>query len=350
MKAENETATSGFRFGLIGAGAFGPVLARQIQQVAAISAVYEPDQAKLKNFVGQFGRHIHTCTSLEELLARKDVDAVAITSPNFTHKSITIAAAGAGKHVFCEKAMANSVPDCWDMVAACEEAGVRLMIGHKRSLRPPWRRMIDLLEDLGPVLSLSVCLYYKRAKDKPAWWMKKENSGGTLFVSGIHEIDWMRAMCGDVKRIRAIAPESRHSSLEFPETMHTQLEFASGAIGSLDVSLAFEPLQFRESGGAMVVGKYGSIRLIPNLTHIDIYWGREGDESIHSEQFEDLGHDYAFRKEIRDFVRWVRYGTEPCLTWREGLKCVEVLEACNRSVDSNGASIELPLYPEYETT
>jgi UDP-N-acetyl-2-amino-2-deoxyglucuronate dehydrogenase len=59
------------------------------------------------------------------LLAEVEVDAVALTGPNCTHKPIAIAVARAGKHVFCEKMMALTVPDCWEMVHACDAANVR---------------------------------------------------------------------------------------------------------------------------------------------------------------------------------------------------------------------------------
>jgi predicted dehydrogenase len=90
------------------------------------------------------------------------------------------------------------------------------------------------------------------------------------------------------------------------------------------------------------------MRFLPNSTHIDLYWQRSGEADAHLEHFDDLGHDYAYRKELRDFVHWVRYGTEPCLTWREGLRCVEVLEAVQRSAEEEGTVIELPLYPQLE--
>lgn len=340
--------TSGFRFGLIGAGAFGPRLARQIRQVAELAAVCEPQREKREAFTAEFGPEVPAYADPEELLARGDIDAVAITSPNWTHKPLTIAAAQAGKHVFCEKAMANSVPDCWDMVAACEKAAVRLMIGHKRTLRPPWRRMIDLREDLGPVLSVTAVLYFMRPTDWPGWWTETDKSGGTLFLAGIHVIDWMRAMCGEVRSVRALAAPRQDSYYQFPDTIHTQLEFESGAIGSLDVSLVYQPLEYRDSGGPLVVCRHGSIRFRPYTTHIDLYWQHTGEPHPHLERFQDLGHDYAFRKELRDFARWVLYGTEPCLTWREGLRCVEVLEAAQRSASEGGAVITLPLYPALE--
>ena len=66
------------------------------------------------------------------------------------------------------------------------------------------------------------------------------------------------------------------------------------------------------------------------------------------ERFDDLGFQHAYRQEMGDFVNWGVEGTEPCLTWREGLRCVEVMEAAHRSAEAGGVVINLPLYPELE--
>ena len=78
------------------------------------------------------------------MFRNNDLDAVVITAANFVHREIAVAAAEAGLHVFCEKAMACTVEDCEAMVRASDAATVKLMIGHKRRLRPSWARMIEL--------------------------------------------------------------------------------------------------------------------------------------------------------------------------------------------------------------
>src|SRR5262249_39504143 len=119
------------RFALFGAGDFGPHFAPYINEVAELGAICDPRPEAPPNFVRQAGLQVAQFDDVERLLADTDIDAVAITSPNFTHKDIALAAARAGKHVYCEKAMANSVADCWEMVRACQKTGVRLMVGHK---------------------------------------------------------------------------------------------------------------------------------------------------------------------------------------------------------------------------
>ena len=331
------------RFGLVGLGSFGPELAKYLTEVADLVAVAEPDpRCRNRSVVGtapdmaRFADH-------REMLAQVDLDAVAITSPNFTHKEITIDAARAGKHVFCEKPMALTVADCWQMVRACEQAGVRLMVGHKRRLRPPWARMIELREELGDVMSVSSCLYFDGTATYSGWWTQESLCGGTLFAAGVHVIDWMRAMCGDVASVSARPGQQVSSRYDYPDTLHTSLLFQSGAVGSLDVSLSYPVLKFRESAGPLVLCREGGMRFVPYLDHIDLYWQRFDETDTHHQRFDDLGFDHAFSKEIGDFVRWIAEGTEPCLTWEQGLRCVEVMQAARLSAKQGGKAIALPL-------
>lgn len=62
----------------------------------------------------------------------------------------------------------------------------------------------------------------------------------------------------------------------------------------------------------------------------------------------ELRFDHAFRTEIGHFVRWITEDRMPCLTWVEGLRCVEMMEGAYRSADAGGQSIDFPLYPELE--
>ena len=330
-------------FGLVGLGSFGPELAGYLTEVADLVAVAEPDPERRTRFVERAAPYVAGFADHREMLDQVSLDAVAITSPNFTHKEIAIDAARAGKHVFCEKAMALTVADCWQMVRACEEAGVRLMVGHKRRLRPPWARMIDLREVLEDVVAIHSCLYFDGRADYAGWWMRESLCGGTLFAAGVHVIDWMRAMCGDVDSVSAQAGPQIDARYDYPDSLHTSLVFSSGAIGSLDVSLSYPLLRFRESAGPLVVCRQGSMRMLPCLDHIDLYWQRFDEPEAHHERFDDLGFAHAFSMELGDFVRWITKGVEPCLTWEEGLRCVEVMEAARLSAKQGGQAVALPL-------
>lgn len=341
------------RFGMIGTGHFAPWLAKYITEVADLVAICDPNAEARASFTQLSGLVLPGYDDYEAMLAAADIDAVAITGPNFLHKPATLAAAAAGKHVFCEKAMAPNVADCWEMVRACEAANVRLMVGHKRRLRPPWARTTELLNTVGPPVAVSIVDYFNGRDEFWGWWTREELSGGLLMLSGVHEIDWMRALCGDVQAVSAIAGPQIDDRYEFSDSIHVSLRFKSGAIGSLNVSLQNPLLHYRQTCGAEIVAQKGGLRLVSSKDGADVYWQLTGDKEAHHERFEakngdPVGVDEAFHREMADFVAWVTDGKEPCLTWREGLRCVEVAEAAKISAKQDSQWIQLPLYPELE--
>lgn len=340
------------RVGIIGIGNFAPFLAPYISQtmdVVAISSLGLSEDNRA-NFVKETGLEVQGFDNHENMMDEVELEAVFITGPNFVHLEHTLAAAERGLHVFCEKAMETTVPHCWEMVRACQKAGVRLMVGHKRRLRPPWARMIELKKNLGEVLAITDCGYFdSRPYNFPTWWRRREQSGGTLMLSGVHVIDWMRAMCGDVAEVRAVGAPQIDSSYDYPNTLHTTMTFKSGAVCTLTISIFYPPWKFRQSGGPIIVCREGGMRLVPDIDHIDLFWQHNDDKEARLERFDDLGFDHAFSLECGDFTSWVKdEHFKPCLKWEEGLRCVEVMEAAHRSAEAGGKVIKLPLYPELE--
>jgi len=209
--------------------------------------------------------------------------------------------------------------------------------------------MLELRDQLGPVYAISSCKYHdSRGYGVPGWWRRAAKSGGTLHLVGVHTIDWMRAMCGDIAAVSATAAPQIDPQFDYPDTLHVSILFKSGAVGALTVSASYPLLQYRESCSSEVLTRDGGMRILTYIDHIDLFWQPRDERQPRHERFDDLGHAHAFRKELGDFVRWVTEGAEPCLTWREGLRCVEVMEAAHRSAKQNGAWISLPLYPELE--
>ena len=344
---------SEFRVGLIGCGSFGPEFARYLREVADVVAICDPSEQHVQAALAKDElNQARPYTDYRQLIAAGGLDAVAVTAPNFAHCEIVCAAADAGMHVYCEKAMARTVPECWQMVNACRQNNVKLMVGHKRRLRPPWARMIELTNDsiLGQPLAISVTEY---ADMRPydyagTWWTKGDLGGGLFHLHGVHVIDWFRAMCGDVRRVTAVHGPNHDSIYEYRDILHATFEFHSGAVASIHASMLFPLHKFRESQAPWVQCQHGGLMMVPTMDYIDIHWQRLDEDEPHVERFDDLGFDHAFSLEAHDFVHWVTEDRQPCLTWVEGLRCVEMMEAAYRSAQFGGTAIEFPLYPELE--
>lgn len=104
---------------------------------AALAALVSGDRDKARRLARKFGaRQVYTYDEYEACLRNPAVDAVYLASPNGLHFAQTLAAAAAGKHVLCEKPMANSVEECRRMVEACRKHRVRLMIAYRKYFEP----------------------------------------------------------------------------------------------------------------------------------------------------------------------------------------------------------------------
>ena len=121
-----------------------------------------------------------------------------------------------------------------------------------------------------------------------------------------------------------------------------------GAVADIACSTLYPLARFRQSQGPCGQCRNGGFALIPEEQSARLVWQRLDEDQPHEEQFNDPGFDHAYRRELGDFVQWIQSDATPCLTWREGLRCVEVMEGAHRSANENGREICLPLHPELE--
>lgn len=340
------------RFGLAGCGSFGAHIAGVFLQFADVVAVCDVDESRAAAAASELAGDQSCYADYRRMFETEKLDGVIIAAANFAHAEIAVAAAEAGLHVFCEKAMARNVPECWDMVRACERNNVKLMVGHKRRLRPPWARMIELTDEalLGRPLSITVAQYadMRPYSYEGTWWSDGQLSGGPFAVLGVHVIDWFRAMCGDAKRVWGVNGPRQQAFWKFPEIINATYQFESGALAAIHGSMGFPVHRFREAQGPIGQCEHGGFKFRPFMDHLDLYWQRLDDKEMRHERFDDLGFDDAYNLEVGDFVRWITEGRQPCLTWVEGLRCVELMEAAYKSAEQGGAPIDLPLYPDLE--
>lgn len=135
--------------------------------------------------------------SYEALLADPDVDAVYIPLPNHLHCEWTIAAAGAGKHVLCEKPLALTSADAERMADACEAAGVRLMEAFMYRLHPSWVGVRELVAGGAIGRLLAVQSWFSYHNDDPANIRNiREVGGGALWDIGCYCVNLSRMLFG----------------------------------------------------------------------------------------------------------------------------------------------------------
>jgi 1,5-anhydro-D-fructose reductase (1,5-anhydro-D-mannitol-forming) len=138
-------------------------------------------------------------TDLDTLLRRDDVDAVYVSTTNELHRAQTLAAAGAGKHVLCEKPLALSLADAWEMVEACERAGVVLATNHHLPAAGTHRAIRALVADgaIGAPLALRVFHAVSLPERLRGWRLQApERGAGVIFDITCHDAAAVNAILG----------------------------------------------------------------------------------------------------------------------------------------------------------
>lgn len=206
------------RIGLVGYGGIGRVHAlayRSIPyyyalpastiQIAGV-ATARPETAKTA--AEEIGCEYWTA-DYRELLARPDIDAIDCCTPNDSHEEILVAAARAGKHVYCDKPLSMGVEDGARIVAAAQRAGILGGMTFNMRFYPAMQRARQLIDDgfLGRIFSFRGRYYRSSYIDpqKPTSWRltKARSGGGALLDLGSHVLDLLYYLLGDFASVQA---------------------------------------------------------------------------------------------------------------------------------------------------
>jgi UDP-N-acetyl-2-amino-2-deoxyglucuronate dehydrogenase len=210
---------------------------------AHLAAVGHYNSDRFDEISSRFGA---PCVTYEQLLASPAVDVVCICTPSGQHASQAIAAAQSGKHVLVEKPMALSLRDADAMIAACEQAGVKLGVVLQRRAEPLFRQVYDAVRggDLGDLTLGIVTIPYHRPQayfDQADWrgtWSL--DGGGVLMNQGIHLVDLLIWYMGDPVEVQAYA-DTLHRNIEVEDTLVATLRFASGALATITATTTASP-------------------------------------------------------------------------------------------------------------
>ena len=323
-----------------GCGSFGKQMADFLGTLPGfrISAVCDVDSEKALALGKKLNVPAHTC--FERCLEESRAEAVALFTPNHLHAPMAIAAAGAGKHIFCEKPMAMNVEECYAMVEAAEANRVKLMVGHKRRLRPQYAKMAEIVRSLGYGRPLAVQVNGFYGRELWGWWTRREMGGGLLFHSGVHDLDFLRYVCGEAGTVFARSPVKTDHGCDFEDALALLIQFESGAVATLQVSPFSPQRTFRQAFGVHIVLERGDLIYDPVQVAVTVQGRGESPERF---QFDnEAGFREAYRTEFESFADWVTRDAEPVLTGWDGLRCVEIMEAAQISAYS-GKQVQLPL-------
>lgn len=292
---------------------------------ACLWSVLSRDHTKAMDFAARHRARSPTpaYTSLDDLLRDPALDAVLIATPDKLHVSQCIAAARAGKHVFCEKPMATSVDEGKQMVAACDEAKVTLGVAYHLRHHVGHKQLVQRLREgaIGPVRHVRAAWAYAAADASN--WRARDEVGRWWALGGVgtHCLDivrWILAEgsttpAGEVVELKAIHSSPRFKS-QHEELASIALRFANGSTAEV-----FASVLFKNTRRVEVYGDLGNAVAEQTL-------GPRGTGTITLND-EPLAFEPAdpYVGEIEDFVHAVRTKGRAAVDGREGLRNIELL-------------------------
>lgn len=226
------------KIGIIGAGRIGRVHANALTnsipqaEVAAISDTFVESAKKAAEDFGIAKYY----ADYHEILNDPAIDAVLVCSPTNTHAQITIEAANAGKHIFCEKPVDLKIERILEAKAAAEKAGVKLQIGFNRRFDHNFAR-VNSLARAGELGDLQILRITSRDPEPPSAEYAK-NSGGMFLDMTIHDFDMAYFLANseveEVFAATAVTVDPAIGEAGDIDTAVVTLRFANGAIGVID--------------------------------------------------------------------------------------------------------------------
>jgi len=255
------------RAAIVGLGWWGRTLVEAVADSAAIRVVAGTTRTGSPEVTAfAAAQQVRLADSYAALLADPGVDAVVLATPHSQHTAQTVAAAHAGKHVFCEKPFALTRADAEAAVAATERAGVTLGLGYNRRFHPEMTALRQRIQagELGTILHFEATMTFPNALflTADAWRADKEETPcGGLTPMGVHAIDGMIDLGGEIAQVYC---QSFHRvvPVDSDDTTSMLFRLASGASGYLGTITATGP-----GFSFQVFGSQGSVRL-DGMTHV----------------------------------------------------------------------------------
>jgi predicted dehydrogenase len=345
--------------------------------VPAMRAICGRDAAGVAAAAQQLGWQSYE-TDWRKLIARDDIGVVDVSTPGDTHAEIAIAAAEAGKHVYCEKPLANTLDEARQMVAAVEKAGVINFVNFNYRRVPAVQFARQLIDQgyVGEIRHWRAVYLQDWIVDPQfplVWRLQKELTGsGALGDIGAHIIDLARFLVGDITEVNGLLSTfikerpvvgasdgglgatagKEMGKVTVDDAALVLAKFANGAIGT------FEASRFatgrKNYNSFEINGSKGSIFFnLERLNELQVYtreeeaavqgWKTvlvtEGDHPFAGAWWPAghiIGWEHSHTHSVVDLMKGIAEGKSPAPTFADALKVQALLDAVEHSSDNGG--------------
>ncbi len=239
---------------------------RRCRPVALVTG----DRAKGMAVAARYGiapGSVYDYQTFDRIRDDRAIDVAFVVLPNSMHAEFTVRAAEAGKHVLVEKPMATSVPECLDIIAACREAGRRLMVAYRIQYEPHHRRVRQMIRDKRLGTPRHALLYFGHNQGAAGQWRLDQRlaGGGALPDIGLYCLNTIRFLAGEepVETVATLhSPPGDGRFREVEESVDWILRFPSGLSASCGASYSVH-----RSDYCRVMGSEGWAELSPAFSY-----------------------------------------------------------------------------------
>ena len=270
---------------------------------------------------------------LDEMLAC--IDVLDVCLPTHLHEEAVLAGARAGVHVVCEKPLARTVDQAYEMIQACDQAGVKLLVAHVVRFFPEYAAAEHAVSS-GAIGDPAV-IRLKRGTFKPAhghqnWFLDRQQSGGLILDLMIHDFDYARWIGGDVKTVFAKSVANEHGNASVDHALAI-LTHENGAISHIEGSWAYPAPMFRTE--LEIAGSNGLIEHKSDLTtSLGIYFHQteqtEGCRPLPS--LSVAPNPYA--GQLQSFYNHIVHNTPTPISAADALAALKIALAAIQSAES----------------
>ncbi len=322
---------------VIGCGYWGKNLIRNYHGLGALKLICDKNEAALAEFGRQYAG-VETCIALADVLTRKDIAGVVISSPAETHFSMAREALLAGKHVFVEKPLTLHGAESEELIALATERKKILMVGHLLQYHPVFRR----LKQMASAGELGRINYIYSHRLNLGKIRREEN---ILWSFAPHDISMILSLAEEQPE-SVITTGGNYLHQKIADVTTTLLEFPSGLRAHIFVSW-LHPFKDQK---LVVVGDRkmavfddtqpwnDKLLLYPH----EIQWKNHMPVPTKAEpERVDIPEEEPLRQECRHFLECLANGTEPITDGKEGLRVLNILNASQVSLNAGGDKIDL---------
>jgi predicted dehydrogenase len=340
--------------------------ARAISEIpgARIVAIADDDEVRGRAAAERWGV-TEFVTDWRDLIARDDIDVVMVHSENAVHVEQVIAAARAGKHVFCEKPIATSVTDAKRMAAAVREAGVdgtAAFVSRFSKEADRAKAIIDtgVLGDIiftRSIIGLAGIAEIGCPPDMVEWMSDHDLGGGGAWIDeGSHGIDLLRWLVGDIERVSAFTANRNKPDLADEDIAVAILRYKNGALGEIATAWSMN-VDIKMRNALELYGTKGTLimRATDPFPQVEVFRGDDDElyrgwtvPTIEPAQTEP--HDYSgwaphvhhYKREVASYLDRVAHDRRPFgPTIDDGVACLEVISAGYESAAKGGMSVPI---------